>query len=160
MTNTTRSAMASRASEIVQHLRANGFDADGAVNRQVLNLAEEVGEFVGAYRRWAGQARRSGPLEDVHAELADVVITAYVTAEELGFDIDAAIAAKLDVVFSRGWREPAERPVAVEAEGGRYYARWVAGGESFAARCNCGWSGPERPTQPEAMSDLTGHEAH
>lgn len=172
------------ATQIVQHLRANGFSAHDAVPRQVLNLVEEAGEFVGAYRRWAGMARRRGTVEDVHAELADVVITAYVTAAELGtnvdatladwrregsqpywlptdmpagletlqrvlmvsvvvaqtapdllngrsawtpatmltrviraadlaagalaFDLDAAITAKLAVIFSRGWREPAE----------------------------------------------------
>lgn len=99
-----RSALAERAEAIVANLRANGFVDDGGI-RQALNLAEEVGEFVGAYRRWKGLARRSGPVEDVHAELADVVITAYVTAEELGFDLDAAVAAKLERVFSRGWRE-------------------------------------------------------
>lgn len=97
--------LAARARELVGHLRANGFDAEGGVNRQVLNLAEEVGEFVGAYRRWTGQARRTGTEAEVHAELADVVITAYVTAAELDMDLDAAIKAKLDVVFSRGWRE-------------------------------------------------------
>src|SRR5688500_5156091 len=64
---------------IVTALRANGFDQESAQNRQVLNLAEEVGEFVGAYRRWAGKARRSGTAEEMYAELADVVITAFVT---------------------------------------------------------------------------------
>lgn len=99
-----RSVLALRAVGIVAALRANGFVDDGGV-RQVLALAEETGEFVGAYRRFAGLARRSGTAEEMHAELADVVITAYVTAEELGFDLDKAIADKLAVVFSRGWRE-------------------------------------------------------
>ena len=157
------------ANEIVQRLRANGFPADVAVQRQVLALAEEAGEFVGAYRRFAGMARRSGTAHDVRAELADVVITTYVAAVELGievdvpatsladrldvdphravlrvftavtrfvdpylsgvlradrvtlngvvraanfaavalgFDLAAAVAAKLDVIFTRGWREP------------------------------------------------------
>jgi NTP pyrophosphatase (non-canonical NTP hydrolase) len=94
-----------RAAEIVARLRDNGFPAEGAAQRQVLTLAEEVGEFVGAYRRWSGQARRTGSAEDVRAELADVVITAYVTAAELGIDLDRAIAAKLEVIFTRGWRE-------------------------------------------------------
>lgn len=158
------------ATEIVNHLRAHGFREQDAVRRQVLALVEEAGEFVGAYRRWAGLARWTGTETDVQAELADVVITAYVTAAELGvtldvsptpytrphdvdvvsvvldvavaanavvwpyqeqrpqayplvlaevvrtatvaavvlgIDLDAAITAKLAVIFSRGWREPA-----------------------------------------------------
>lgn len=98
------STLASQAAAIVANLRANGFEDDGGM-RQALCLAEEAGEFVGAFRRWKGMARRSGTEEEVRAELADVAITAYVAAEEIGFDLDAAIAAKLDIVFSRGWRE-------------------------------------------------------
>lgn len=67
------------AAEITNHLREHFPDSDEQV-RQVLALAEEAGEFVGAYRRWAGMARRKGSWADVRAELADVVITAYVTA--------------------------------------------------------------------------------
>lgn len=151
------------ATEIVHHLRANGFTAADALRRQVLGLAEEAGEFVGAYRRWSGLARRAGTAADMQAELADVVITTYVTAAELGLlldpplppvvpadpdravldvfravhgvvtlfglvpldhlalgrvlgaaqqaaaalgiDLAAAVAAKLDVIFTRGWRE-------------------------------------------------------
>lgn len=93
------------AEQIVTNLRANGFDAEHGQMRQVLNLAEEVGEFVGAYRRQAGLARRSGTAEEMYAELADVVITAFVTAEEFGVDLEALIGQKLAVVFSRGWRE-------------------------------------------------------
>lgn len=101
----TRSWMAERAVEIVKHLRDNGFAVEGSLTRQVLVLAEEVGEFVGAYRRWSGQARRPGTAEEMHAELADVVITAYVTAEEMGIDLDEVMRAKLSVIFTRGWRE-------------------------------------------------------
>lgn len=95
------------ARNIVAALRSNGFDAESGQNRQVLNLAEEVGEFVGAYRRWAGQARRTGTAEEMYAELADVVITAFVTAEEFGVDLEDLIGQKLVKVFSRGWRESA-----------------------------------------------------
>jgi len=92
---------------ISEHLRANGFSAEGAANRQVLALAEECGEFVGAYRRWSGQARRTGTAEEMQAELADVVITAFVSAQELGIDLDKVITEKAEVVFTRGWREQA-----------------------------------------------------
>ena len=74
--------------------------------QQVLAVAEEAGEFTAAYRRWAGMARRTGTWDEVTAELADVVITAYVTAAVLGIDLDAAWRAKAAVVFTRGWRQP------------------------------------------------------
>ena len=96
------------AVEITERLREHFPDTD-LKQQQVLCLAEEAGEFVGAYRRWAGMARRSGPWGDVEAELADVVVTAYVTAQVLGIDLDAAVGEKTKVVFTRGWRDkPAE----------------------------------------------------
>lgn len=82
------------------------FPADNERDRQVLALAEEVGEFVGAYRRWSGNARRAGSFDDVRDELADVVITAYVTAAVLDIDLDEAIEAKAAKIRTRGWREP------------------------------------------------------
>ena len=74
--------------------------------QQVLALAEEAGEFTAAYRRWAGMAQRTGTWDEVQAELADVVITAYVTAAVFGIDLDAAARAKTAVIFTRGWRQP------------------------------------------------------
>jgi NTP pyrophosphatase (non-canonical NTP hydrolase) len=97
------------AASLADRLREH-FDPATLPVQQVLALAEEAGEFTAAYRRWAGLARRSGPWHDVEAELADVVITAYVTAAVLGIDLDAAARAKAEVVFTRGWREP--RPAA------------------------------------------------
>ncbi len=115
--------LALQAREIVHHLRANGFADDGGI-RQGLNLAEEAGEFVeaaltvsaqtgrfiGAFRRWKGLARRSSTEAEARSELADVVITAYVTAAELGWDLDAEIDKKLRVILSRGWREVRDLP--------------------------------------------------
>lgn len=109
--------MPGAAKKIVEALRQNGFEEAEGCNRQVLNLAEEVGEFVGAYRRWSGQARRSGTAEEMYAELADVVITAFVTAEEFGVDLEAEIGKKLMKVFSRGWREDATRRARYAKEG-------------------------------------------
>lgn len=166
--------MTNRTARMIVHwLRINGFCVDGSDGGQWLALVEEAGEFTGAYRRWAGMARRTGSAADLWAECADVVITAYVLAAELGcllprrpgpaqsaldradtvepdpvaavldvsrtvtavvdsrddtprrtavllaevvraayraaavvrFDLDAAIAAKLTIVFARGWRE-------------------------------------------------------
>jgi NTP pyrophosphatase (non-canonical NTP hydrolase) len=78
------------------------------MTRQVLALAEEAGEFVGAYRRWAGEARRTGTYDEMAQELADVVITAFVTAVELGIELDVEITKKLDVLSTRDWRDPRE----------------------------------------------------
>ncbi len=92
------------ADRIATELIKNGFGDQP--HRQALAMGEEVGEFIGAYRRWQGMARRSGTELDALRELADVVITAYITASEQGWDLDAAIAAKIDVIFERGWRTP------------------------------------------------------
>jgi len=86
--------------------RRENFSADTLSYQQVLCLAEETGEFVGAYRRWAGLARRTGTWGEVTAELADVVISAYAAANVLGIDLDAAWRAKARVILARGWREP------------------------------------------------------
>jgi NTP pyrophosphatase (non-canonical NTP hydrolase) len=101
-----RGWLAHCAAEIAEHLHEAGFDPATAVQRQVLALAEEVGEFVGAYRRWSGQARRTGTFADVQAELADVVITAYVTAHEL----DTAITTKLARVLPVAGATPQPPP--------------------------------------------------
>lgn len=82
----------------------NNFPADTLRYQQVLCLAEETGEFVGAFRRWAGLARRTGTWDDVTAELADVVISAYTTADVLGIDLDAAWQVKAHIIVTRGWR--------------------------------------------------------
>ena len=97
--------LADFATIVVEHLREH-FDPTGLAVQEVLCLAEEAGEFTAAYRRWAGMARRRGTWDEVCAELADVVITAYVTARVLGIDLDAAWHAKADLILSRGWRQP------------------------------------------------------
>lgn len=90
------------AHEIVACLRENGFGPEQGVDRQVLALMEESGEFVGAYRRWRGWARRPGSFEDMRAEIADVMITTYVTAAEAGLDIDPT----LNWAKQPTWNEP------------------------------------------------------
>ena len=100
-----RPSMSELAERITAVLREH-FGDHREAERQVLALGEEVGEFLGAYRRWAGLARRTGPWSDVCAELADVAITAYVVAAHLGIDLDAAIEAKTAVIFARPWKDP------------------------------------------------------
>jgi NTP pyrophosphatase (non-canonical NTP hydrolase) len=98
------------AADVAAHLGAAGF-AEQPHLRQALALAEETGEFVGAVRRYYGMARRGGTFAEVEAELADVAITAFVTAHVMDIDLEAAIRAKLDVIYGRGWREaPAQTP--------------------------------------------------
>lgn len=80
----------------------------GSADGQMLCVAEEVGELTGAYRRWAGLARREGGLGDVEDEAADVVIAVAVLAARLGIDLESVIARKLSVVQSRPQREGAE----------------------------------------------------
>jgi NTP pyrophosphatase (non-canonical NTP hydrolase) len=102
---------------------ARQLDSDLALNRapgslissenqldvQALCVAEEAGELVGAYRRWAGKARRTGSFEDVCQELADVLIVTAVFAVRLRIDIDQAVEDKLKIIYSRGW-DDAEKP--------------------------------------------------
>ena len=55
-------------------------------------MAEEAGELIGAYRRWAGKARRTGTRRELEDEIADVLIVTACFAERAGIDLDAAIA--------------------------------------------------------------------
>jgi NTP pyrophosphatase (non-canonical NTP hydrolase) len=73
---------------------------------QALCIAEEAGELVGAYRRWAGKARRTGTRAELEDEVADVLIVTAVFAERAGIDLNTAIARKLAVIYSRGWQQP------------------------------------------------------
>lgn len=91
------------ASEIVQHIRDEGQLKHDA--QAVLTVAEEAGELVGAYRRAAGMARRSGSWSDVSEEMADVVIAAFTAADILNIDLKDAIKNKLDKIFTRGWND-------------------------------------------------------
>jgi NTP pyrophosphatase (non-canonical NTP hydrolase) len=100
----TLAALPDVAADIAGKLTAAGF-TEAPHLRQALALAEEAGEFVGAVRRHYGLARRTGSMQDVQAELADVVITAFVTAHTMGFDLEQAVQEKLGVVYTRGWRE-------------------------------------------------------
>ena len=52
-----------------------------------------------------GKARRTGTRRDLEDEIADVLIVTACFAERAGIDLNAAIAAKLTVIYSRGWRE-------------------------------------------------------
>jgi NTP pyrophosphatase (non-canonical NTP hydrolase) len=85
--------------------RRLGITEDNALDIDAICIAEEAGELLGAYRRWAGKARRSGSFEDVRKEIADVLIVTAVFAADLGIDIDQAVQDKLEIIYSRGWKE-------------------------------------------------------
>lgn len=103
---TTLNQLPSIAQTIAQKLVDVGFGDNLADLRvqQIIALAEEAGEFVGAARRYMGMARRSGTHNEMAKELADVVITAFVTAHIFDIDLPSEISDKLDIMFSRGWR--------------------------------------------------------
>lgn len=92
------------AKYVMEMCRENG--AGGTRESQPLALAEEVGEFVGAYRRWSGQARRRGTEAEAKAELADVILSAYCAADVFGWDVDEIVKSKVDKILTRGWKEP------------------------------------------------------
>lgn len=84
------SAESTRARDLVEALRGAGWTGDLRL-QQTLCVFEEAGEFDGAARRYLGMARRSGLLSDVRTELADVVITCYVTAQVFKVDLDEIV---------------------------------------------------------------------
>jgi NTP pyrophosphatase (non-canonical NTP hydrolase) len=101
------------ARHLEAHLRANRRPAITDANQldvQALCVAEEAGELVGAYRRWAGKARRTGTRRDLEDEVADVLIVTACFAERAGIDLNEAIARKLAVIYSRGWRDDSTAP--------------------------------------------------
>lgn len=103
----TRSWIVEHARSIVGHPKQAELSGD-PVARNVMKLAVEAGEALDAYQRWKDQARKPGTREELHGEVADVVLTAYILAEEDGFDLDAAVAKKLGVIRSRGWDKQRE----------------------------------------------------
>jgi len=72
---------------------------------QALCVAEEAGELVGAYRRWAGKARRTGTKAELEDEVADLLIVTAVFAVRADIDLNQAVTAKLAEVYRRGWRQ-------------------------------------------------------
>lgn len=76
---------------------------DDPVTAQALNVAGEAGEFVEAYRRYRGGARRPGSKEEVSGELADVIISAMIMGQRLDLDMEKVIVAKLRKIVTRGW---------------------------------------------------------
>jgi NTP pyrophosphatase (non-canonical NTP hydrolase) len=84
--------------------RNNVAEGDQAVSLQLLKISEEAGEAAGAWIGALGQNPRKGVTHlrgDVAAELADVVMTALVAIESLGFDPDEVMTACAIKVLAR-----------------------------------------------------------
>lgn len=75
---------------------------------QALNVVGEAGEFVEAFRRYSGNARRSGSEEELQNELADVIISAVCFGLMAGFDIPDIVNAKWHIIFTRGFGNQAK----------------------------------------------------
>lgn len=93
------------ALEIMARLREAGFSESDGQPRQVMCFAEESGEFVGAWRRYYGWARRNGSFREVSDEWADVIIAAFIAAITIGIDPMSALNSKLEKIFTRGWKD-------------------------------------------------------
>jgi NTP pyrophosphatase (non-canonical NTP hydrolase) len=97
--------MAARLAAVNVAMIRGSFGARTPDWRFVTGVAEEAGEFVGAYNRFSGTSRRTGTKEEMAKELADVVLTAYMAADVLGIDLDHMVAIKAEIMRNRGWRD-------------------------------------------------------
>lgn len=75
---------------------------DEAVLVNALCVTEEAGEAVKEIRRHMGFGRKVSPITRVAEELADVIISAWVTAEMLNIDLWWAIEHNLEHIKERG----------------------------------------------------------
>ena len=81
-------------------------DSREFIDGQIIDVGEEAGELLGAYRRWTNRARQSGSLDEVGAEWADVMIASIIGARLCGIDMPSAMRDKYEKVMTRGWKNP------------------------------------------------------
>ena len=67
----------------------------------------EAGKVVKAGRRFLGIARRRGTKDELAMALARLSFSVQLTATANGVDLETAITDKLNIIFSRGWKEEA-----------------------------------------------------
>ena len=70
---------------------------------QAMDVAEEAGEFMGAYRRHRGFARRGADADEVLDELSDVIIASMIMFRHLDASAEYYIRRKLQKIVTRGW---------------------------------------------------------
>lgn len=75
---------------------------DEAILVNTICMAEEAGEAAKEIRRHMGYARKVVPITDVMEELADVIISTWVTATMLNVDLWWAVEQKLQKIKERG----------------------------------------------------------
>lgn len=100
MNETTRQAVT--AARI--WLDGHGGSSDEQITMRIMKLMEETGEAAAAWIGVRGQNPRKGVTHeraDVAAELADVVFTALVAIESLGFDAEETLTACAAKVSAR-----------------------------------------------------------
>jgi hypothetical protein len=85
---------------VVEKLEAEGMEITEAPYRV-------AGRAVKAGRRFLGIARRTGDEATLYRELASLVLACKHVARREFVLLDQAVAAKLQVIFSRGWKESA-----------------------------------------------------
>lgn len=90
------------AAEIRKHAN-QGATTDEWRDAQAMCVVEEAGEFIGAYRRWRGFARRPGDFDQVTSELADVIIASFIMFVNLHEDAQVEIKKKLLKIITRGY---------------------------------------------------------
>jgi NTP pyrophosphatase (non-canonical NTP hydrolase) len=110
LTNIDLQAIARGLDRALKEANANGVTDENQLLVQAISVAEEAGEVMGAYRRWAGLARRSGSKGELGEEIADLLIVTAVFAELTDIDIAQAVQAKLKIIYSRGWSEDVPKP--------------------------------------------------
>lgn len=87
----------------IRYYAGQGASDEQWVSTQVIKLGSEVGEFLGAFDRFNGFARRPGDIKEVTKELADVIISAFIMFAVLDEDAEEHIKAKLHEVITRGY---------------------------------------------------------
>jgi len=87
----------------IRYYAGQGASDDEWSDAQAMCVVEEAGEFIAAYRRARGFARRAGDRKEVTAELADVIISALLMFAVLDEDAQCHVKAKLFNVVSRGY---------------------------------------------------------
>jgi NTP pyrophosphatase (non-canonical NTP hydrolase) len=90
-------------SQEIRHFARQGASDDEWRDAQAMCVVEEAGEFIAAYRRFRGFARRDGDIKDVQEELADVVIAALMMFAVMDVDSQLYVKAKLWKVITRGY---------------------------------------------------------
>ena len=95
--------------EIDKQLRYHFPEIPAPGPRDIIAVAEEAGEFAGAYNKSSGASRNLISQEDFEDEWADVVITTLLTGYRFfGESAQAIIARKMGVILTRGWRNRSE----------------------------------------------------